>query len=188
MLSRMKKAAWVLAFLLGACAAPEPPRGEPLFISGRVLDQETMQPIEGAFVLASYAVRVPGRVANATQCVKTMGMHTAADGEFRFPVERPDNLSPATISAIKYGYRRGDVHGRDIRLLRQSRDEPVFRYGYGGEAFCVEAATSADAAAGMRFLELQRDEMVEYGADAGQVRGIEVMIRLLKGIDARNPR
>jgi hypothetical protein len=91
-----------------------------------------MQPIEGAYVLASYAVRVPGPVVNATQCVKTMGMHTAADGEFRFSSRAAGQPEPRhhlgdQVTAIA----AGDVQGRDIRLLRQSRDEPVFRYGYG---------------------------------------------------------
>lgn len=187
-----KRAGWVLVCLLGGCAAPEAPRDAPLFLAGRVLDEATMQPIEGAFVLASYSVRVTGADANATRCVKTVGMHTAADGEFRFPVERADGLSPAAIAAIKYGYRRGSVNRSgdrrvDLHLVRQDRDQPVFLYGYGGEAFCVEAATPADAAAGMRFLEIQRDEMIEYRADEAQIHGIGIMIRLLKGTGERAP-
>ncbi len=165
---------------------------QPLYFSGRVVDQQTLLPIEGAFVIASYAERVPGGDVNATRCVKTLGMHTASDGEYRFPVDRPDNLSPMAISAIRFGYRSGgarriDATRGELLLVRQDRGRPVFQYGQGGEAFCVEAATTAAAAAGMRFLEIQRDEMVEYGADNTQVRGIEVMLRLLRNIDARTP-
>lgn len=176
-----------LACLVGACATTEVRDLPAQYLTGRVLDQQTMQPIEGAYVMASYAVRVAGPVPNATRCVKTLGMHTAADGEFRFPLERLDGLSPSSISAIKFGYRRGEVKGRDLHLVRQDRSKPVFLYGVGGEAFCIEAATTAEAAAGRRFLELQRDEMAEYRADEAQVRGLETMIRLLKGIDERPP-
>jgi hypothetical protein len=190
-------------FLLGACAAPEPPRRESHFISGRVLDQETMQPLEGAYVVAGYSVGVPGAGATATRCVRTVGMVTGADGAYRFPVERPDDFSPSVTSAIKPGYRvRGMKQvdadlwrsnrperyaGRDLYLVRQDRREPMFLYGYGGDAFCIEAATSADAEAGRRFLEIQRDEMLAYDAPEAQIRGIEILIRLLKGIDERPP-
>ena len=183
----MKNEAWVLAFLLGACAAPEPPRGEPSFISGRVLDQETMQPIEGAYVLAGYFVGVPGAGVQAARCVKTAGMFTGANGEYRFPVERPDNMSPSVTSAIKPDYRVRGMKGPDLYLVRQDRKDPVFLYGYGGDAFCVEAATTADAEAGRRFLEIQREELVAYDAPEAQIRGIEILIRLLKGIDERPP-
>jgi hypothetical protein len=200
----MKKvAAWILAFLLGACAAPEPPRGEPLFISGRVLDQQTMQPIEGAYVLAGYFVGVPGSGVQAARCVRTAGMFTGVDGEYRFPIERPGDFSPSVTSAIKPGYRvRGmkpvddelwrsnrleRYAGRDLYLVHQDRKEPVFLYGFGGDAFCVEAATTADAEAGRRFLEIQREEMVAYDAPEAQIRGIEILIRLLKAIDERPP-
>lgn len=181
-----------LSLFLCACASPDRVHDPaPSSFSGRVLDQDTLQPIEGTYVMASYAERIAGPDGNATRCVKTLGMHTASDGEYRFPIDRPDGLSPATIAAIKYGYRRGGVmqvdkgHG-DLLLARQDRNIPAFLYGYGGEAFCIEAATTAQAAAGRRFLEIQRDEMAEYGAEGAQVRGIDVMIVLLKGIDARN--
>src|SRR6476469_9435877 len=91
----------IVAAFLGSCAATEVPRDPQLFFSGRILDEKTMKPIEGAYVIAGYYVALRGPLVSTTQCVKTLGMYTNSDGAYRFPIERLDNLSPSTVSAIK---------------------------------------------------------------------------------------
>ena len=191
-----------LTSLLGSCTTPDVTPNSPLSFSGRILDQDTMQPIEGAYVIAGYYAALRDHLVDTTRCVKTLGMYTKADGEYRFPIERLDNLSPSTISAIKHGYRRGPIKqvdgelwksnrpekyvGRDVYLMSQSRTQPVFLYAYGGDDFCATATTTANAAASARFLEIEREELIAYGASREQRENLDGMIRMLRTIDERN--
>jgi hypothetical protein len=73
-------------------------------LTGAVLDNETKQPIEGAYVVAVYKKRVAGPAAIFSYCFKTKGMYTAQDGRFHFPVEKLDGYSPYSVDAIKTGF------------------------------------------------------------------------------------
>lgn len=173
-----------------------------LVVTGKVLDRATRTPIDGAYVIAGYHEKIVDPAVVKQWCVRTKGMRTGPDGEFRFPVEKLDGMSPADISAIKPGYylefaespeskrrsknddRAGE--GWTIYLSRQDDKNPRYRYG-SEDKFCYHAKTSADAAASVEFLKVQLAEYVRLGADQRQVSAVRDMIERLQGIDSAPP-
>jgi hypothetical protein len=169
-------------------------------MTGTVLDSATMQPIEGAYVVASYQVPVVGPAASTSWCVKTRGMHTGKDGKFRFPVEKLDGYSPVWASAIKPGYYRGRplppdpvawkkqsaeaYSGRDLLLNPQDPTRPQFKYGSGDE-FCNHAATRQDASAGVEFLRIELSEYIRLGAGQQGINATRKMIERLESLPSR---
>ena len=73
-------------------------------LTGQVLDFDTKQPIEGAYVLAVYEKVDLGLAGASRYCVKTKGMVSEKEGRFHFPVEQLDGGSPSTAHAIKPDY------------------------------------------------------------------------------------
>mgnify|MGYP001788432345 CR=1 FL=1 len=146
--------------------------------TGTVLDHETKQPIEGAYVIAMYSIVRAGPAAVTAWCVKTKGMTTGKDGKFHFPIAELDGLPP-DVSAIKPDYflagveiprawnrstfRGWDVYqGWDVYLSKQNPDKPNRRISAGNREDCWYATTRVDAAASVEFLKLSLEEFKKY--------------------------
>ncbi|MEO5694057.1 MAG: carboxypeptidase-like regulatory domain-containing protein [Usitatibacter sp.] len=168
----------------------------PFDVTGIVRDEETKMPIAGAYVIAGYHVVESGPGAVAQWCVRTRGTRTAADGRFRFPIEKLDGLSPASLAAIKEGhflsrveypdrktFKKQDAKAyanREIFLAKQNPKEASISYGTQ-TANCYHAKTAADVAAGIEFLKIQLQEMKRLHL---RHAGIANMIENLESIGA----
>lgn len=138
-------------------------------LTGQVLDNDTKQPLEGAFAIAIYKEIKSGFAATANYCVKTKGMYTGKDGKFHFPVEKLDGNSPYWVSAIKpdYYYVISDIAppkihyeqgvaaytGRHVYLAKQDPTNPK-NSGAGDDIVCYRAASREDVAASIEFLKI----------------------------------
>ena len=146
--------------------------------TGTVLDHETMQPIEGAYVIAMYSTVRAGPAAVKAFCIKTKGMTTGKDGKFHFPIAELDGLPP-NVSAIKPDYflartktphawnlstfKGLDVYqGWDVHLSKQNADKPSRDITAGNREDCWYATTREDAAASVEFLKLSLEEFKKY--------------------------
>jgi len=146
--------------------------------TGTVLDHETKQPIEGAYVIAMYSTVIGGLAAVTERCIKTKGMTTGKDGKFHFPIDGLEG-GPPNVSAIKPDYflagveiprawnrstfRGWDVYqGWDVYLGKQNADKPNRRISAGYSEDCWYAATREDGAASVEFLKILVEEYKKY--------------------------
>ena len=171
-------------------------------LTGQVLDNDTKQPLEGAFVIAIYKEVKSGFAAAANYCVKTKGMYTGKDGKFHFPVEKLDGNSPYWVSAIKpdYYYVISDIappkihreqgaaaySGRNIYLAKQDPANPRVS-GDGDDILCRRAASRDDVAASIEFLKIGLAENEKNnGPLKQQIReATQSMIQSLESVPAR---
>jgi hypothetical protein len=195
----------LLLCLLAGCAAasggwPNSHSKIDFEYTGTVYDAVTRQPIEGAYVFASYHVDVGPQPAFKSWCVRTRGMYTGKDGKYHFPIEKLDGQSPIITSAIKPGYffgsfdfpkgevwRRQDASSysdRNLYLKPQDPANPSFLIGIG-EEYCSTAITKEDAAAGAHFLRIELDERIKYGALQQSIDAVRRMIEHLEALPAR---
>jgi hypothetical protein len=174
----------------------------PLQLKGTVYDADTKQPLDGAYVIASYLIARVGPPGVAIWCVKTRGMYTAADGRFFFPVEKLDGRSPSTVSAIKPGYfldhatrPKSEVWQRqdeaaysehDIFLRRQDDKKPDFHFGMGDED-CDHPETADDAAAAVQFLRIERDQYVKYRTNQKAIEALGRRIEAFERLSRKQP-
>jgi hypothetical protein len=163
-------------------------------MTGQVLDFDTKQPIEGAYVLAVYEKVDLGFAASARYCVKTKGMTTSADGKFHFPVEKLDGLSPQNVYAIKpdYFYRdfaslppglwkkqnKEAYSNHHIYLKKQDAAKASFQFGFG-ECSRPESAQAAEA--NIQFLTVMKSEYVRLG---GSENGINILNDRMKRLQS----
>jgi hypothetical protein len=181
-----------IAGCAGASGSLSLPYGKIDFeFTGTVFDAVTKQPIEGAYVFASY--REP--VGVNSRCYKTRGMYTGKDGKYRFPIEKMDGYSPWFTSAIKPGYFFGsfDTPKRDVwnrqdassyadrnlYLIPQDPAKPSSLIG-SGEERCHGARTKVDAAAGAHFLRIELSEKIRFGASEEVISATKEMINYLE--------
>jgi hypothetical protein len=140
-------------------------------LTGQVLDFDTKQPIEGAYVLAVYEKVYMGFAASARYCVKTKGMLSDKEGRFHFPVEKLDSNSPAKLAAIKSDYyfhrekpiseksakaqNKETYSNRDVYLKRQDPAKLEFHFGY---TTCNRPESREAVDANIEFLKLRKAE------------------------------
>lgn len=185
---------------LVSCAKNDVPEKIDFEFTGRVLDKETNQPIEGAYVIAIYKEVVVASGGVASHCVKTKGMYSGVDGKFHFPVEKRDGRSPATAEAIKIDYsmwttdiKPDRIHAlqnaeaytdRNVYLLKQDPLKPRF---FGGDVYCVHAKNKEDVAASVEYYKHRRAQRVKYNTGQASLDNIDSMIRTLETLDGRSP-
>ncbi|MDH5263207.1 MAG: hypothetical protein OEX21_00515 [Betaproteobacteria bacterium] len=177
--------------------------GKPDFeLTGRVYDEATKEPIEGAYVVALYYVDVIGPAALTTKCVRAKGMYTGNDGTFHFPVEKRDGNSPGKVMAIKSGYfslwpvipptdvwkKQGKeaYSGRDLPLQKQDLQKPSWQMGHG-DVYCTGAEWREDVEAAIEFLKLRLAEVRRLGltGDKG-LKAIEAKIDDLQSLPTKS--
>jgi hypothetical protein len=179
------------------CATTDPGRQIDFELTGTVLDSVTKQPIEGAYVFASYREDDGPPPSFKSWCARTRGMYTSKDGKYRFPVEKLGGQNPYITSAIKPGYFRGRTvypepevvkkqdakaySGRDLYLIPQDPAKPDFHFGSGDE-FCSHARTRDDAAAGVEFLRIELAEFIRLGAPAQGIDATRAIIERLEAL------
>jgi hypothetical protein len=195
----------VLACLIGAAHAVSPIDyfKKPDFeLTGTVFDADIKQPIEGAYVVATYKIQRAGAEAVTSWCVKTLGMYTGKDGKYHSPVEKRDGRSPRATNAIRPGYfwtdstfpsddvwNRQDAtsySNRDIYLKKQDPKNPSFHFS-DREEVCDHAPTREAAAAGTEFLRLSLAEDTKYGASEQGRRSVEETIHVFEGLPSESP-
>jgi hypothetical protein len=180
-----------LASLVAYCAPPGKFGKPALDITGIVFDQDTKQPIEGAYVLAIYEENGISPAGSGHWCVKTKGMTTGKDGRYQFPVEKLDNTSPARIAAIKPDYylysslapstalqlaqTKETYSNRHVYLKKQDSAKPEFRYG-PPERYCTRAKFREDAHASITFFRFELDEYQRYKLPEWQVQNLRDVI------------
>lgn len=180
------------------CASPGMFGNIDFELTGAVLDNETKQPIEGAYVVAVYKKRVAGPAAIFSYCFKTKGMYTAQDGRFHFPVEKLDGYSPYSVDAIKPGFffvrpvypkpavwrQQGPeaYTGRDIYLAKQDPAKPSFKLS-GINVHCTHADTPVDTAAAREFLKIELTEFTRLGADRQDLERLDYFIQRMASPD-----
>jgi hypothetical protein len=174
--------------------------GKPVaYLTGQVLDADTKQPLEGAYVLASYeVVRSKMFLGSVRRCVKTLGMTTAKDGAFRFPVEDAYNNMPHSVYAIKPDYYThlrvfpsqglltelgiGTNSERHVYLKRQDAADPSFQHGF---RYCEEPVSSAAVESAVKFLEIARVEETKYGKDPRSIRAGYELMEFMRNTDLK---
>ena len=186
-----------LASAVAYCAPPGTFRPITFEFTGTVRDQETKEPIEGAYVVATYDVFKSGFDVSSRNCMRTKGMFTGNDGKFHFPIERLDGMSPSNVTAIKPGYygnkrEAGDPRehkqqspaaytNRDHYLVKQDPEKPNFRYGDGQEQ-CIHAETREAVEASVQFLKIKLSEVTRLGGEAWRIRNIGEEIARLEAL------
>jgi hypothetical protein len=173
--------------------------GKPDFeLTGRVYDEATKGPIEGAYVVALYYEGVVGPAAMTKRCKRAKGMYTGKDGTFHFPVEKLDGLSPGMVMAIKPGYfslwvtlppddawkKQGKeaYSGRDTPLQKQDPQKPSWQLGHG-DVYCTGAEWREDVEAAIDFLKIRLAEVKRLGLTGSQgLKAIESKIEDLMSL------
>lgn len=192
------------AMALLSCACSKAPPKIDFALTGRVMDQETRQPIEGAYVVAIYKTQRAGAAAVKSHCTKTRGMLTGKDGKFSFPVEALDTYSPSRAVAVHVDYiLSGDKKpweavkkqttesyaDRDIFLEKQkSGNDYVFVNMEVSD--CVYATNPQDAAAAAEFTRHELAQYIKYDTGLSQkvrIESAEEIICQLETLDGRMP-
>jgi hypothetical protein len=179
-----------------AYCAPPGKFGKPaLDITGLVLDKDTNQPIEGAYVIAIYEETAISMAGSGHWCIKTKGMTTGKDGRYNFPVEKLDNASPAGIQAIKPDYylysslapsaalqraqSKATYTDRHVVLKRQDPAKPEYRWGTS-ETICTRAKSREDVDAAITFHKFVLEEQKRFNRPDWQLKNTQEIIQMLE--------
>jgi hypothetical protein len=166
--------------------------------TGQVLDFDTKQPIEGAYVLAVYqTISSAWLVGSSLNCVKTKGMYSGKDGHFHFPVEKLDQMSPGELHAIKPDYflqtraqvsdadfkaqNKSAYSNRHVYLKKQDPAKPSFQHGF---SLCGRAASSEAVESAVTFLEIMLTEERKFFPES-KSGAVEYAIKRMKNPNER---
>ena len=193
--------ALLISAALVSCARSEKPELIDFELTGRVLDKETNQPVEGAYAIAIYKGVVASSAGVASHCVKTKGMYTGPDGKFHFPVEKRDGYSPWNVEAITvdHSYWTTDIKpdrihrlqkaeayaDRNVYMVKQDPANPRF-FG-GGDINCVHAKNKEDAAASVEYYKIKRALYQKFGVEKNILDDFDDTIKTLENLDGRPP-
>ncbi len=182
---------------LASCSPPWAEKPIDFELTGQVLDYDTKQPIEGAYVLAVYEKVDLGPAASARYCVKTKGMVSDKEGRFHFPVEKLDSHSPTIVHAIKPDYflktwkmpgdelvkaqNKATYSDWHVYLKKQDVAKPSFQHG---AQQCTQPESREAVEANIHFFEIELAEMIKYDATDSGRASKERMIKSLKDTGA----
>ena len=188
---------------LGSCARAD---DKPIDfeLTGRALDKDTKEPIEGAYAVAIYEILLSGPAATVSRCVKTKGMYTGKDGKFHFPVDKRDGYSPNEVVVMHLDYVLGHAEEKPdaIRRLQNAEayadrnaymkkmDPQAPRYFQNEHVECLYAKTKEDAAASIDYFKIVKAQAIKYKRTIDFPHILESMdkrIRRLETIDGRAP-
>lgn len=175
--------------------------GKPDFeLTGRVYDEATKEPIEGAYVVAIYYERIASPAALTQRCKRTKGMYTGKEGKFHFPVEKLDGLNPGVVTAIKPGYfslweilppddvwrKQGKeaYTGRDLPQQKQDPKKPSWQLG-AGDVYCTGADSREHVEAAIEFLKIELSEEQRLGA---RKQGLDALRQMIEDLQSRPAR
>jgi hypothetical protein len=144
--------------------------------TGQVLNKGTLEPYEGAYVIAVYEKVDLGFAGSARYCYKTKGMFTGKDGKFHFPIDKLDGNSPFIVHAIKPGYFLFDwalpsealskaqiketYQNRHVYLQKQDVAKPSFQHGFED---CQRPESAEAIEAAVQFMQIEIGEVTKYG-------------------------
>jgi hypothetical protein len=163
-------------------------------LTGQVLDFDTKQPIEGAYVLAVYqTISSAWLVGSSLNCVKTKGMYSGKDGHFHFPVEKLDQMSPGELHAIKPDYflhKRAEVSDADFKaqnksaysnrhvyLKKQDPAKPDFQYGF---RYCQRPESGEAIEAALIFMGMKVEEETKFAKDERSINAVRELMQSMK--------
>jgi hypothetical protein len=108
--------------MAASCELPPSDGGIGFEYTGRVLYEDTKEPIEGAYVLAVYEKVDLGWAGASRNCIKTKGMTTGKDGKFNFPIDKLDGNSPSQAFAIKpdHFFEGRNIEAKDAKEMSQT--------------------------------------------------------------------
>ena len=161
--------------------------------TGRVLDADTKEPIEGAFALAVYEQVDLGMAGAARYCIKTKGMLTDKDGKFHFPIDKLNGTSPSNVAAIKANYyskgspqisekvwkaqNKETYMNRDVYLKKQDAAKPKFGYGF---TYCQRPESRDGIEAAIQFLQIEIDDSNKFGRDVRSTNSVAGLVSAMK--------
>lgn len=163
-------------------------------LTGQVLDFDTKQPIEGAYVLAVYQnISSAWFVGSSLYCVKTKGMYSDKDGYFHFPVEKLDRMSPGHVYAIKPDYflqtqaqvpdndfkvqNRAAYSSRHVYLKKQDPAKPEFLYRFD---YCSRPESIEAIQAALTYMDMTVKEETKYGKDIRSVNSTRSLMKSMQ--------
>lgn len=175
--------------------------GKPDFeLTGRVYDDDTKEPIEGAYVVALYYEGYSSFAAVGRRCKRAKGMYTDKDGTFHFPVQKLDGDNPGMVMAIKPGYfslwavipeaeawrkqTKAAYTGRDLPLKKQDPANPSWQLGHGN-VYCLTADAREDVEAAVEFLKIRLAEERRLAFTRQRIEATTGMIQDLEALPAR---
>ncbi len=178
---------------LASCSPPWASKPIDFELTGQVLDFDTKQPIEGAYVLAVYDQVDLGMAGSARYCVKTKGMASDKEGRFHFPVEKLDSNSPHIVHAIKPDYflKTWKMPGDDlvkaqnkatysdwhVYLKKQDAIKPFFLNEFTG---CDRPESNEAIKAALIYMGMKVDEETKYGKDIRSVNSLKALMESMK--------
>ncbi len=177
-----------------SCSPPWVNRTIDFEFTGQVLDHDTKQPIEGAYVLAVYEkVDSAFAVGTVRYCVKTKGMLSDNEGKFHFPIDKLDGNSPHIALAIKQDYflhtmaipsdavwkaqTKETYSNRHVFLKKQVPGAPEYAYGL---STCQRPESREAAAANVQAYKIEREEYIRLGRGDSSVRNVDSIIQRLE--------
>ena len=164
-------------------------------IVGQVVDSDTLEPIEGAYVMATYDLQhVPYDYA----CARSLGVFSDKDGNYRFPIEKSDLYPsgyPHQVFAAKSGYfysafatdRSVDssaaswVIDTRTRVYLAKQDYLNPKRGFNTyHANCYQSRNRKDAVASVEFQKIELEELRKLGTRAAILDSTVERIRALQ--------
>lgn len=180
-----------LCSMLAACIEEKNTGNTGVFYTGRILDFETKQPLEGAYAIAAFEEIVVASAGAKARCIKTKGMYVGKDGAFSFPVEKFDGQSPLLVEGIHPDYtmwtmdlstlerrrKKNQDSYSNLNVYLKKVDPKKPEYRSARSAPCSHARTREDQEASIEYLRIARAQKARFGMAPEHLRSLDESIR-----------